>query len=556
MSAAYSAGRTGDAADAEGANGPAERGRPGRREKPGGSRAERHGVGWWRRGLHRRGWKLGGIRPRLFAGFAAVAVITAVIITSASYYLTRTVMIDKAQQTAQNDLTGDFAAYGQELQLGGAAESKNLQEYSVAYSLRQLADSIAKNGDAVVIISPVVGTISSNLNIAAVPSDFRQAARSHTVQERTSIEGVPYILTGATLEPAGVQLYTYTDLSSEQHTLDNLVLMGSFSALLALIGATIVAFFASRNILLPIRRLGVAARRLGRGELDVRLEVTGTDELADVSRTFNETARALALSMEELRAMDAASRRFVADVSHELRTPLTAMTAVTEVLEDVEDADPTTVSAAHLIANETKRLARLVEDLMEISRMDAGTAGMRVEGVNLPELIEATIEARGWSEKVRVHGPQLLPVQVDARRIDVVLANLCGNALKHGGEPVELTVHVQPEVLLIEVADHGPGIPADALPHIFERFYKADKARGRSEGSGLGLAIAWENARLHDGELSARNRPEGGAVFTFRLPRRRPEPETDPDNQDFLAAEQLLSASGRHDTRQWEARSR
>jgi two-component system sensor histidine kinase MtrB len=105
------------------------------------------------------------------------------------------------------------------------------------------------------------------------------------------------------------------------------------------------------------------------------------------------------------------------------------------------------------------------------------------------------------------------------------------------------------------VADQGPGIPRDALPHIFERFYKADKARGRSEGSGLGLAIAWENARLHDGELSARNRPEGGAVFSFRLPRHG-NALGDGLDQETQAAERLLSASGRHDTRQWEARTR
>ncbi|HWG23875.1 HAMP domain-containing sensor histidine kinase [Actinospica sp.] len=526
-----------------------------RRERREQTNAERRaGVGWWRRGLHRRGWRLGGIRPRLFAGFAAVAVITAIIITSASYYLTRAVMLDKAQQTAVSNLTDDFNAYGGQLQAGGTAAS---QEAAIANSLHQVVNTIAKNGDAVVIISPAAGTIWSNSNLDDVPADFKTAAKKSMVQERTSIGGTTYILTGATLQPSGVQMYTYTDLSQEQHVLDNLVLIGAVSTLLALIGATVVAFFASRNILLPIRRLGMAARRLGRGELEVRLEVNGSDELADVSRTFNETARALAFSMEELRAMDAASRRFVADVSHELRTPLTAMTAVTEVLEDVEDADPTTVSAAHLIANETKRLARLVEDLMEISRMDAGTAGMRVEDVNLPELIEATIEARGWSEKVRVRAPRVLPVQVDARRVDVVLANLCGNALKHGGEPVELTVRAYAEELLIEVADNGPGIPQDALPHIFERFYKADKARGRSEGSGLGLAIAWENARLHNGELSARNRPEGGAVFTFRLPR-HPSAGEDPDHE-VSATERLLSASGHHDTRQrdhWEARAR
>jgi two-component system sensor histidine kinase MtrB len=279
-----------------------------------------------------------------------------------------------------------------------------------------------------------------------------------------------------------------------------------------------VAFLATRNVLVPIRRLGYAARMLGQGDLDVRLEIKGTDEIADVSRTFNETAEALARSMDELRAMDAASRRFVADVSHELRTPLTAMTAVTEVLEDVEDADPTTISAAHLIANETKRLARLVEDLMEISRFDAGTAAMRVEDVNLTELIEATLAARGWTSKVMVTAQPLVPARVDTRRIDVVVANLVGNALKHGGEPVALGLFDDGRCVVVEVADSGPGIPAEALPHIFDRFYKADKARGRSEGSGLGLSIAFENARMHGGELSARNRPEGGAVFTLRFP--------------------------------------
>ena len=115
--------------------------------------SERRGVGWWRHGLHRRGWRLGGIRPRLFAGFAAVAVITAVIITSASYYLTRTVMLDKAQQTAVSNLTDDFNAYGDQLQAGGTAASKQFEEATIANSLHQVADTIAKNGDAVVIIS-------------------------------------------------------------------------------------------------------------------------------------------------------------------------------------------------------------------------------------------------------------------------------------------------------------------------------------------------------------------------------------------------------------------
>jgi two-component system, OmpR family, sensor histidine kinase MtrB len=114
-------------------------------------------------------------------------------------------------------------------------------------------------------------------------------------------------------------------------------------------------------------------------------------------------------------------------------------------------------------------------------------------------------------------------VRLDRRRFDVIVANLVGNALCHGGPPVEVTARIQPNglggtQLAVEVRDHGPGLPAAAIPHAFDRFYKADTARARSEGSGLGLAIAWENARLHGGHIEARNHPGGGAVFTVGLP--------------------------------------
>ncbi|MDT7781890.1 MAG: two-component system, OmpR family, sensor histidine kinase MtrB, partial [Pseudonocardiales bacterium] len=104
------------------------------------------------------------------------------------------------------------------------------------------------------------------------------------------------------------------------------------------------------------------------------------------------------------------------------------------------------------------------------------------------------------------------------RRLDVIVANLVGNALRHGAPPVTVTLYVEGSSLVIMVADSGPGLSAEVLPHVFARFYKADSARGRSEGSGLGLAIAWENARLHGGTLVAQNRPGGGALFTLRLP--------------------------------------
>jgi two-component system sensor histidine kinase MtrB len=123
--------------------------------------------------------------------------------------------------------------------------------------------------------------------------------------------------------------------------------------------------------------------------------------------------------------------------------------------------------------------------------------------------------------------PAGLAARLDRRRFDVVLANLVGNAVRHGGPPVTVKAGIQPDgrgggQLAVEVRDHGHGLAPAAIPHVFDRFYKADTARARSEGSGLGLAIAWENARLHGGHIHAGNHPGGGAVFTVGLPLNAP----------------------------------
>jgi len=131
--------------------------------------------------------------------------------------------------------------------------------------------------------------------------------------------------------------------------------------------------------------------------------------------------------------------------------------------------------------------------------------------------------------------PAGMTMPLDRRRFDVILANLIGNALCHGSPPVTVQADIQSaaggEQLALVVRDHGPGVPAEGLPHVFERFYKADTARSRSEDSGLGLAIAWENARLHGGHIEAANDPGGGARFTLWLPVRRTGPAVLPDDE-------------------------
>ncbi|GGX82779.1 hypothetical protein GCM10010515_57970 [Streptomyces fructofermentans] len=164
---------------------------------------------------------------------------------------------------------------------------------------------------------------------------------------------------------------------------------------------------------------------------------------------------------------------------------------------------------------------------MEISRFDAGAAELTLDDVDLGEFVRRTLVARGWQDRVEAHlpPPGTLRARVDPRRLDVVTANLVGNALRHGAPPVRLTLEVRQEQAdtwaVIEVCDKGPGIVEEAMPHIFERFYKASTTRTRSESSGLGLAITSENVHLHGGRIRAANLAGGGAAFTVELPLNR-----------------------------------
>jgi two-component system sensor histidine kinase MtrB len=152
---------------------------------------------------------------------------------------------------------------------------------------------------------------------------------------------------------------------------------------------------------------------------------------------------------------------------------------------------------------------------MEISRLDAGAESVQAESVDLAALTRAVLRARGWDERVRLDGGEAV-VTSDPRRLERILANLVGNALDHGGDGVTVRIGADDGNAFVEVADRGPGIDPEHVPHLFERFYKADPSRS-GRGSGLGLAIAQENARLLGGEIEVESEPGRGSRFTLRL---------------------------------------
>lgn len=481
-----------------------------------------------------RGWAAGllrwlSLRLRLMLVFGLVALAAAVSASAIAYWLNRDAVLTRTQDAALDDFrkslkeaTDPLSAVPTCPELQDAADrmADNTQKYEVLLIARTEGGGpcTAASADDLLTLKTVPEALRSAVDKKRAVAGSNTSPY-HLYWQRITLKGTPYLIGGARVNGGGPTGYMLKSLETERQDLNSLAWSLGIATALALIGSALLAQAAAATVLRPVQRLGEAAHRLGEGHLDTRLEVSGTDELANLSRTFNRAAERLEKRVEELSAREAASRRFVADMSHELRTPLTAITAVTEVLEEETDAlDPMIAPAVQLVVSETRRLNDLVENLMEVTRFDAGTARLVLDDVDVADMVTACIDARAWLDAVELDAERGIVARLDPRRLDVILANLIGNALKHGGSPVRVSVRPVDEDLLIQVRDHGPGIPEDVLPHVFDRFYKASASRPRSEGSGLGLSIALENAHIHGGDITADNSPDGGAVFTLRLP--------------------------------------
>ena len=457
-----------------------------------------------------------GLRPRLVIAFVLIAGVSAAAAAGASYVSARRVILEDATNSIVLPLANRAGVYTQGIRLPPSQDSLN----SIAAEIGGNTSAVYQNMQS-----------KDGMDMSVVTPELHdQVANGGTVVwQRLDYHGRPVMVIGIpTLawqpsggwRPSGLAVYSMQDLSLQQNSIQSLAGVAWALGTLAAVFAVLVALLAARGVLRPVRELGLAARRLGSGELSARLRVRGNDELAELARTFNDTAGALEHYVGQLRRMEADARRFVADVSHELRTPLAAMTAVTDVLdEEAPQLGDDAGQAARLVSQETRKLTRLVEDLMEVSRFDAGAARLALDDIDIASAVSATLRARGWVGRVHADLPAGVVARVDPRRLDVIVANLVGNALKHGSPPVQLWLWADHTWVELRVMDNGPGLDPEVISHVFDRFYKADSARARSEGSGLGLAIAWENARLHGGTLEAGNRQEGGAVFTLRLPR-------------------------------------
>ncbi|KAB8191181.1 HAMP domain-containing protein [Nonomuraea phyllanthi] len=462
-----------------------------------------------------------GLRARLVITFTLVAVTASTLVATIGFELAKTALVTRAESTSLDLVTRELSSISfpvGRLRPGEAPPTTK--------DLDRVAATLNGPGRSVLIEYGNMISARGPMAMSDVPNELYGRAKQSLVTQRKIIRDQLWLIVGTEVyrdtdgapEPTGLRAFVFFPMRDDVRQLGTLrTTLAQAGAAIVLI-ALVVALLSARQVLLPVRRLSAAAQALGQGRLDTRLPVHGQDELADLTARFNDAAAALELSVSELRSLEAISRRFVADVSHELRTPLTAMTAVADVLSEEAGRLPKApAEAVRLVLREIERLRELVEHLIEISRFDAGTATLNVEPVNVADAIADCLEVRGWSDQVQVKASQGLTVNLDPRRFDVIVANLAGNALKHGLPPITVSARATENGLEVKVRDHGKGIPGEALAHVFDRFFKAGSGRARSQGSGLGLAIARANVQLHGGTISVRPQ-HPGTLFTVWFP--------------------------------------
>jgi len=346
-------------------------------------------------------------------------------------------------------------------------------------------------------------------------SSLSRALLSDRIKDLLEEEGTGRLVPAASLTPmVAVPIGEIT--SAWQEVIPQLAIAAS----VALLASAFVALFISRTISRPLASITQAAQEMARGNYDQELDVRSSDEVGRLAQTFNEMARQISLSDEMM-------RDFLANVSHELKTPLTSIQGFSQALEDGAISSPQQYEEAGRIINEeTQRMRRLVDGLIELSRLESGQIAMQREPIDLPRLLQTCagrFERRALDSgaTLRVDIPPLPTIEGDEGRLEQAFSNLIDNAVRHTPEGGAVNVRAQAANGAVRVTIHNTGsyIPREDLPRVFERFFQLDRHRKRgSGGAGLGLAIVSEVMQAHGGGVNASSDEAEGTEFVVTLP--------------------------------------
>ncbi|MGZ8761963.1 MAG: ATP-binding protein [Acidimicrobiia bacterium] len=442
-----------------------------------------------------------GLRARVTAAFAILALVLSVTLAVFSYELTRSFVLSRRNATARQQTYLNARAVRDALLAnpadvqGALAQAQTGAESAV----------VLRVGDAWFGTSVGVGRRD-------VPASLRSLVASGSAgTQNTDVSSAPNIAVGVPLPAIKGAYFEFVPVQELELTLTRLAqVLAAATVVITLLGA-VIGRYASGRVLRPVRRMAVAASGISEGALNERLDAEGDSDLEPLVDAFNDMVSALRGRIER-------EARFASDVSHELRTPLAKMSAALSVARRRNSAEATN-AALDVLDDELQRFTGLVLDLLDISRMEAGVGELDVGEVDPAELVrEVLMATRRDDVAIDVTESAPTSVTVDKRRIGQILTNLLDNADAYGGGAECVEISGSAESLRLAVDDSGSGVPLHEREYIFDRFARGQNA-GDAPGTGLGLALVVEHVRLHHGDVWVEDSPRGGARFIVRVPR-------------------------------------
>jgi signal transduction histidine kinase len=447
--------------------------------------------------------------------FIIGALLLSTFLAAVAYSFTRSSLLNQRERTSTEQAYRNATIVQREISTG------NTSATTIIDRLQQVGV-----GQVAINIDGAWASPSAKFTSDVIPASMQTRVINDRVPAKMIIRfnKVPTLVIGIPLEASDASYFEFADLADANSTLRNVGLSLLFGGLITTLAGAVTGMLAAKRAIRPLGDAAQAAKAIAGGRLDTRLENTDDHDLQLLSTAFNDMAEALQNRVER-------DARFASDVSHELRSPLMTLAASVEVMQARRDDMPDRAQAAlDLLVGDVARFQGLVEDLLEISRFDAGAIRLHLEDLLVAEFVRQAVAVSSMpTTKVTVtERAEGLIMRGDRRRLARVVANLIDNARVHGGgEPAIIVSEAEGEGeplahVWIAVEDHGPGIPQEERSLVFERFARGAVAgrRSSSDGAGLGLALVDEHVRMHGGRVWVEDRPDGepGARFVLELP--------------------------------------
>lgn len=435
------------------------------------------------------------LRTRVTLVFSLTALVASLGLALATFAAARQFLIEQRTQTARTQAFANAKTVKDQLLLDQRIDLLDLRTESGGFPL--------------LIVDGRQFTADLTYGIDAFPLELRTSvAQGGSAQQRFDYRGDPYVAVGVAMPAVDAQYLEAFPMEGTQSSLRAIATALLVGSAVTMVLAGLLGWWTGRRLLRPLTRVASAAGEIATGGLDTRMRPENDPDLDRLASSFNDMADAVQTRIER-------EARFASDVSHELRSPITALTAAVEVLDGRRDDLPDrTQQALDVVVSQVRRFDSMVMDLLELSRIDAGSTELHRESVDLRELIPRIAQRYGFGDvPVEISAAVPPQVQIDKLRFERIVANLLENARAHAGAPVRVAVETRGRrgIVLI-VDDAGPGVARGERSRIFERFARGSAARHRV-GTGLGLALVAEHAQAHGGEAWVEDRPGGGARF-------------------------------------------